>query len=410
MNARKMTARNLTIGTLAVITALGLAADSDASSSRRTHSGRATAVRTTAEAIAALTPVGAASGWGRIKVEEKTRGAWSKRQVEIDLFGLEPATRHTIEIDGVEVGTVKTDGAGWASLELESPDDDHPPVPAGLPAIADLESAMVQDSSGAFVLEGSFLALDADDDGGPMGAMHKEKIALVDTRTGGLANGIAKVEREAGEQEFKTRATGLMSGESYEVHVDGFVAGMVIADAIGQAELELEHPDDSNPLPMELRPIEDLRLVEWVDEGGDVVLTGSFTGVSSDDDADEDEDGEDEFKGGITELLSDGFTLQTASRLLTVMVTGDTTYEGVTGLDGLFVGDIVEVHGPLTGLEVQASHIELEDGDDDSGDDDSSDSSGDDDSGDDDGDDDDDDDDGDDDDDDDDDSGGPGRG
>jgi len=166
------------------------------------------------------------------------------------------------------------------------------------------------------------------------GSEHEEKIPLTDPRTDGTAAGVAKVERsDGGEQEFETRATGLAPGATYRIEVDGFPAGMVIADAVGQAELELEWPDSSNPLPPELQPIEDLRFVEWLDDVDAVVLTGLFSGFSTDDDDDEDgEDGEDddegedddgggdgdEFEGGITELLDDGFMLQTLSMLLRV--------------------------------------------------------------------------------------------
>jgi hypothetical protein len=75
-------------------------------------------------------------------------------------------------------------------------------------------------------------------------------------------------------------ATGLEPGRSYSIQVDGFVAGVVTAGAGGQASLELEHPDDENPLPPEMQPVEDLRLVEWKDAQGVTVLAGSFTGVS----------------------------------------------------------------------------------------------------------------------------------
>ena len=98
---------------------------------------------------------------------------------------------------------------------------------------------------------------------------------------------MAKVERESdGKQEFKTRASGLKPGSAYRIEVDAFAAGIVIADAVGQAALELEHPDDENPLPPEMQPIEDVRMVEWKDDQGATVLGGSFTGISGDDDDD----------------------------------------------------------------------------------------------------------------------------
>jgi hypothetical protein len=312
--------------------------------------------------VVALTPVGAASGWGRIKVEETTGGPVTGREIDVDLFGLEPGTEHSVEIDGVHLGSVMTDSVGWATLKLESPDDGHPPVPADLPPIGDLQTVLVRDDSAAFVLEGSFVPIA----GAPLGDTneYEEKIELIDPN--GVAQGVAKVEREAGEQEFKTWGTGLMPFDPYTIVVDDIMAGIVFANVAGQAQLELEAPDDSNPLPPSLQPVEGLRIVEWLDKDGVLTLSGSFTGVPNDDDEEEDgdEDGEDEFKGGITGLFEGGFMLQTASSLLTVYVDGFTTYEDVAGFDNLMVGDIVEIHGDmLSETEVQALRVELEDGD-----------------------------------------------
>jgi len=365
-----MKTRRFAVSMAVLMALIGLSFEAEASSRIRRSSSTAR-ISSSAKAIAALTPVGAATGWGRVKVEEKMGGLVSEREVEVDLFGLEPETEHAIEVNGVVLGTVMTDGSGWASLKLESPDDEHPPVPDTLPAIGDLELALVRDDTDAFVLEGSFLPLAAT----PMGdgAKYQEKIQLID-QMGGAAQGVAKVEREGDEQEFETWATGLVAYQQYTIEVDDIAAGMVFASMAGQAKLELEAPDDTNPLPPSLQPVENLRNVEWLNEAGELVLFGTFTGVPSDDDADEDadhDDGEDEFKGGITELLGGGFMLQTATMLLTVYVDEVTTYEDVAGFEDLMVGDIVEVHGDmLSETEVQALRVELEDGDDDGDDDD----------------------------------------
>ncbi len=113
------------------------------------------------------------------------------------------------------------------------------------------------------------------------------------------ASGGAKVERESdGAQEFDTWAAGLRSGETYTISVDGFTAGMVTADEVGRARLKLESPDDENPLPTELQPVEELRVVEWFDENGELVLSGVFTGVSNDDDDDDGNGGSGGGSGG----------------------------------------------------------------------------------------------------------------
>ena len=263
------------------------------------------------------------------------------------------------------IGSVRSDGSGWAALKLESPDDEHPPVPAGLPAIADLGSAEVFDVSGALVLAGSF----SHTDGSPAGeSVYEEKISLTDPS--GTSQGVAKVEREeSGKQEFDTRATGLMAGAQYRIFVDGIPAGIVTADMVGQAHLSLETPDDENPLPPELQPIEDLRLVQWLDASDTAVLTGSFTGVPNDDGEDdgvnedggesESEHGQKSLEGFIMAVGAGGFDLATASGTIPVVVTTATIFRHFSRLGDLRSGDAVEVKGSFSGASFIADRIEL---------------------------------------------------
>jgi hypothetical protein len=235
--------------------------------------------KTCTEAAAVLSGVGGAPGWGRIQVEDLATAKKSTvREVEVDLFDMEPMAVFTIEADGVILGEVTTDASGWGSLRLGSRNNSRPRVPAELPAAGQLISASVRDRTQAFVLEGSFVKYA---DGGDDTTIYQEKISL-DGVFGSGAAGVAWVEREAdGTQEFHTRATGLMPGAIYTVLVDGFDAGMATADPIGQARLDLESPNDENPLPIDLQPVEDLRVVEWTDADSALVLAGVLTGVSN---------------------------------------------------------------------------------------------------------------------------------
>ncbi|NOZ93999.1 MAG: hypothetical protein GXP47_04545, partial [Acidobacteria bacterium] len=270
-----------------------------------------------AKAIAALSPVGAATGWGRVKVEEQTRADGTlEREVTAELFSLDPSAEYTVTVDDVVLGQVLTDAQGWAVLKLESPGTDYPPVPDALPRVNDLASAAVTDGSGAFVLEGSFVGIGDRWHGKPE---YEERIILDDVNGSGVA-GIAKVESE-GEihQSFQTRATGLISGEQYTIVVDGFQAGLVTADAVGQARLHLEYRDDENPLPQEMTPVKDLRQVEWLDHNGDIVLSGTFTGVADNGGGDMDH-----FGGQITAIAADGFSIQNGMGSFQVVITVDT--------------------------------------------------------------------------------------
>ncbi|MFV2073124.1 MAG: hypothetical protein ACC742_10800 [Thermoanaerobaculales bacterium] len=122
-----------------IVMALMLAAVATTASAQIRHVGargvevrRVENERTRDRATAALTGVGSVTGWGQARVSDETRTSGLKREVEIHVFGLEPGTAHTVEIDGTLLGTVVTDAFGDGALELESPDDDELPVPAEL--------------------------------------------------------------------------------------------------------------------------------------------------------------------------------------------------------------------------------------------------------------------------------------
>ncbi len=311
-------------------------------------------------AIAALSPVGAAEGWGRIQAADISDGQQIvRRSVTVQLFGLEPSSEYTVNIDEVVLGQVYTDSRGWARLMLGLPGDRFPPVPAELPPAAELQSAVVTDASGAFVLEGSFVLVGD----GWMGRPEYVERILLDDVAGTGARGIAKVESEGdGDQSFDSRATGLIPGDQYTIIVDGYAAGLVTADAVGQARLHLEAGDAENPLPPELQPVQDIRQVEWRDAAGDAVLSGSFTGTP-------DNGGDHRFYAGpITEMVANGFTLITEMGPFKVIIDENTVFENFASLDDLAIGDIVKVEGSLDGDTITASKVELMDHNDGGGD------------------------------------------
>jgi uncharacterized membrane protein YgcG len=272
-------AARTTIGVMAVALCAGLVAgELRAQGTPTTPRGaRARIGPAQVTAMAALEPVGAAEGWGRVRVADQASPAGVRRSMTVGLFGLTPSTELTLFVDNVEVGVLTTDDQGDAHLRLESPSDVFPPVPDGLPPAGELTLALVVDASAAPTLEGEFVVRTH---GQPGRIVYAERIGLepVDTAE---ACGMARVTRDASDtQTFATAAGRLVPGESYQVVVDGFLAGAVTADSIGHARLRLSTADDDNPLPAEMQPIEDLRLVEWVDGSGTIVLSGSFTGSS----------------------------------------------------------------------------------------------------------------------------------
>jgi len=310
-------------------------------------------------AVAPLLAPDLGEAWGRARAADRYRDGALEREVKVWAMGLEPGASYEVRIDGLSLATVVADAAGFFELELESPEDGTtPPVPAELPPADLLERAEVLDGTGAVVLEGTFRGMRMGD-GGP--SVYEERVPLAD-QTGGYAHGMAKVERDAGgKQEFETRGGGLLPAERYRVVVDGFEAGIVTTDATGFAALKLEDPagDDGAPLPPELQPVEDLRVVEWRSLDDTVVLSGAFTGVSQGGEDGRGEHDSESVHGMITAFTADGFEISSWLGTFQVIVTTDTVFEGVSGLDGLSVGDPVEVEGAVDGSTITAGRVEL---------------------------------------------------
>jgi hypothetical protein len=284
---------------------------------------------------------------------------WSRgalvREIDVRLVGLAPRSPFTLRLDGVEVGRFETDaagdggwslrvqGSGWSTSSL-------------LPRAERLREASVLDDSRAFVLDGSFATRSGDDGGS---SLHEERIPLSGA---GSATGIAKVEREAdGRQELDTRATGLEPGRSYRIVVDGHLAGVRTANPVGQASLQLEAPDNEDPLPPQLQPVESLRVVQWLDSSESLVLSGTFTGVSR---AGDDDGGmEVELKGTVGAVGAGGFELGTAGGTVEVRVSASTSWlEGLAGIGDLAPGMFVEAEGILASDgALEARKVKLED-------------------------------------------------
>jgi hypothetical protein len=307
-------------------------------------------------AFAALDGVSPADGWGRVAITDMYNASGTHRVAQVWLYELQPWTRYVVEIDGVLLGAITTRQHGSGSLRLDSDGGMDGHLPTGLPPAWAITRAMVFDSSPTATLQGDFSTIER---GGGDG-VYEEEIALLDV-TGGSAVGMAKVEiDDDGGQEFKTRATGLISGESYSIVVgvltDTLTVGVVVADAEGQAGLQLEHPDDDHPLPPELMPVSDITDVEWYDSTSALLLAGSFTGTNQEDEI--------EVEGAFAGLTGDdSFLLDTDEGQLTIIVDDDTELDGFDSLSDLEPGDWLYVEGWMTPDGILAEEIELDDDD-----------------------------------------------
>jgi hypothetical protein len=307
-------------------------------------------------AFAALEPAAEdGAGWGRVQVRDDDLPSGLNRTLQVWLYGLLPGATYEVVIDGVPIGTLTMHPSGSDVLKLQTHGGGHEPVPEELPPAGELLLVEVLDETEAVVLVGDFSILR---ESSSSTTVCQETITLEDVASTG-ATGIARVEeKSSGEQEFMTHATGLVPEEEYEIFVDDILVGVVIADEEGQARLSLESPDADNPLPEELLPVcgsEGIETVKWK-LGGDVILQGSFTGVS---DAEEPE--EIEFLATVVEEPgADSVLVDTGTELITVMVTPDTIFKKFSDLSELMVGDVVEVSGWWEDTDFIARKITLE--------------------------------------------------
>lgn len=329
-----MISRQRTVVSFVVISLVLLAGVETASAERRQRIQNRTEPTELVAAFAALEPVGERSGWGRIEVRDERQTSGSVRTVDIRLCQMTPNSTFEIDVQGMELAAVTTDGDGYAELAFSSTDKGQRVLPVGFPSAADLESVTVLDESLAAVLEGRFTVIRH----AWAEFRHSQRIALVDV-TGGGATGVAAVgESDAGEQAFITHASGLVPGTSYTIVVDGFPLAIVIADAEGQASLEMVAPAEENPIPAELLPVSEIRIVEWY-LGDDLLLWGAFSG-----------DPECEtLRGEIQYVEGDEILIRVADtqakRRIWIKVTRETQFREFEELSDLGAGDVIVVEG-----------------------------------------------------------------
>ncbi|MCP4900580.1 MAG: hypothetical protein GY906_26755 [bacterium] len=300
-------------------------------------------------AIAALTPVGAVSGWGRAVVRDNDPPSGSIRSVQVAIHGMAAHTEYIITIEGVDVGTVRTNQSGSAELRLQDQGEGHNPVPDDLPEADQLESVTIFDGSFAATLTGTFTAIVHC----PGDLVYEELIELDDMTQGGFS-GLARVEmRDSGYQEFMTRATGLVPGNVYKITVDDLETAIQTADSEGQAGVLLNHPSEENPLPTDLNPVSEIVTVMWSDQSGETILLGSFPGDGARDCR--------ELEGEVIEITSDGFILQFGESSVMVSVTPETRWINFIN-HGLQVGDQVRVNGCFEDEIFVAERVKLIEG------------------------------------------------
>jgi hypothetical protein len=230
---------------------------------------------------------------------------------------LTPGDLYRIIVDGTEVGVVTVDEIGQGVLELESPSE-HDPLPAELQPVSGIRAV------------GWYLGDD---------------LCLTGTFTGNPDD------RDTGEEE---------GGEEPEcAELEGTVL------AVGDGELLVQVGGDELVLLItEETVVKEMPPDGWFGAGDVVRFEACSSGegfiaywIILVEDADEPEWCE--VNGNVSELYTDGFTLETEDGILRVFVNGDTDYVEVGGLDDLLGGDFVFAGGPCDGDNLEAVLVKL---------------------------------------------------
>ncbi len=213
---------------------------------------------------------GVASINAQAEYERTSQGA----EFSAKVLNAEASSSYEVRVDGVSVGTLRTDEAGRGRLQFEL-NDDSKPFPADFPSITvGTEVRIGQELVGTFRLDDS--SSNGDDSGDDSS---RDEIELI-ARLSGLAsiNAWAKFEGTETNIEFKVELRDAPADTSYAVLIDGVSVGILRTDSSGRGRLQFEQGDDSRPFPDGFPPI----IVGTQITVGDQ-LTGSFALDSSDD-------------------------------------------------------------------------------------------------------------------------------
>ena len=212
-------------------------------------------------ARALLEPAGAAEGWGRISISDRSDDGTIERHASVLVYGLDPESPYSAIVDGQVLAAFQTDPSGSAEFCL-APNAPAGPVPEAIPPTDQLIEAAVVDENGAVALQGGFTIFEPHSPNADV-VVYRETIPLLDV-TGGMAQGMARVERTAdGVESFESRAMGLEPGAQYEVVVDGVGVAILTADSMGYAAIELASDSEDSPLPASMQPVDGIGQVAW---------------------------------------------------------------------------------------------------------------------------------------------------
>jgi hypothetical protein len=216
-----------------------------------------------------LTGPAGSSGWAQYRWE--VSDGVTQVELEIEVDDAAPLQAHTVVVDEIPVGQLRTDAEGMGKLKLSSqPEGDSLPLPAGFPVVVQGTPITVGNS-----IAGIFGGGNGNVDPPAENFLIHLKSALV-----GQAGARGEVEFQLEQEdfgqrvEFQLQAERLPRNTTFAVTLDGTVVASIMSDSSGIARLKLRTDPsgaDELPVPPDFPPLGVNSLITVGD-----VLTGHF--------------------------------------------------------------------------------------------------------------------------------------
>ncbi len=204
-----------------------------------------------------------------------------REDLKVMVEGLLPNTAYDVTIDTVAAGTIMTDDEGEGNLFLSTASiPGAEPLPTSLQPVTALKQVTITDPNAVVIFTGDFA--NAMINSGEEGHNAFTSIAPL-KNVSGTVDGMASAAIRGQQQLLFVAAFDLTPGATVHIVVDGTDLGGFTVDGDGSLKQNFAAMPDSDqlPLPAALLPVSSLLHIEIQDTGGNALLTGDFTVVTS---------------------------------------------------------------------------------------------------------------------------------
>ena len=266
----------------------------------------------------------------------------TEQEFAVEARGLSPRSAYKIVVDSNVFTDSRFQATNFGELKVEfatTPDAQHFALPPALFPVNKIKHVEVRDATDRVVLQADFGSVG----GGvsPPGQSFEKEASLFPTALLPQASGSARIEVEADGEELRVEGQRLVSGTSYQIVVDTLAIGSATAQS-GYLKVKFTSDGSSGALlPPELRPANNINLIQLLNPSGQIVLQGVFR--TSGADVGGADAGLLEFRGRVEALPTSGFIGNWRVGGVLIHAVSTTVISQEHG--GVALGVLVEVEG-----------------------------------------------------------------